>query len=149
MRRNLEDVILPLSTPIKGRNGILMNAIELSKNTTIILPLLNVNLSTGVWGADADEFKPDRHVDKAIDTKVPGIYGNILTFGGGNRACIGYRFAVAEIKATIFTLVRSIVFEDIPTQPEIARMGGLGISRPRAVGATEPGLKVIMRPYVS
>lgn len=29
-------------------------------------------------------------------TGIPGIWGNMLTFLGGPRACIGYRFSLVE-----------------------------------------------------
>lgn len=29
-------------------------------------------------------------------TSVRGVWGNLLTFSGGIRACIGYRFSVVE-----------------------------------------------------
>lgn len=34
-----------------------------------------------------------------------------MTFTGGAHACIGYRFAVLEMKALLFTLVRAFSFE--------------------------------------
>jgi cytochrome P450 len=48
---------------------------------------------------------------------VPGLYAHMLTFLNGNgsgttgnRACIGYRFALAEIKVFLACLLRDLEF---------------------------------------
>jgi hypothetical protein len=33
---------------------------------------------------------------------IPGVWGNMLTFLGGPRACIGYRFALVEYVHFLF-----------------------------------------------
>ena len=42
-------------------------------------------------------YSPDRwaKVPEAANS-VPGVWGNLLTFLGGARSCIGYRFALVE-----------------------------------------------------
>jgi cytochrome P450 len=42
---------------------------------------------------------------------VPGLWANLMTFLGGQRACIGFKFAVLEIKALLFHLIRAFEFE--------------------------------------
>ena len=47
-------------------------------------------------------FSPDRWLkvpEAARD--IPGIWGNIMTFLGGSRSCIGYRFALYEYVALV------------------------------------------------
>lgn len=94
------------------------------------LAIMAVNHSTEIWGADALEFNPDRFArissdsdpEKAhIANQVPGVWGNLLTFLGGTRNCIGYRFALAEIKVILFVLMRSFTFENLPSKPEIEK----------------------------
>lgn len=66
-----------------------------------------------VWGADSDEFKPERMLDRNFQALPPNSWkpvsrshvpgnGTILTlqpfqFGDGQRACIGRGFAEQEI----------------------------------------------------
>jgi len=71
-----------------------------------------VNQLKALWGEDASEFKPERwdHIPEAV-TSMPGVWGNLLTFNGGARSCIGYRFALVEMKALLFSLVRTFEFE--------------------------------------
>ncbi|KAH9852228.1 cytochrome P450 [Lenzites betulinus] len=47
---------------------------------------------------------------KAGVVKYPGVYGGMMTFLGGNRACIGFKFAEMEIKQILSTLVTNIHF---------------------------------------
>lgn len=66
-------------------------------------------------------------IDKELlarQNSVKGVWGNILTFHGGSRNCIGYRFAIAEIKIILFVLMRGLEFEELPSKPKISRKSG-------------------------
>lgn len=46
---------------------------------------------------DPDVNRPERWGDLPETVKeMPGLWSNTMTFLGGNRGCIGYRFALAE-----------------------------------------------------
>lgn len=113
----------------------------------LTIAIMNVNHSTEIWGEDAKEFNPDRFEVGGIPGKsVPGVYGNLLTFLGGARNCIGYRFAIAEIKVIIFVLMRTFSFEELASKPKIEQKSSI-VMRPRVVGEEEAGLQMplIMR----
>jgi cytochrome P450 len=88
------------------------------KGDPIYISILAINRSQELWGPDAHEFKyvtfrllslprspacpttdcrPERwqNIPDAV-SQIPGAWGNILTFLGGTRACIGYRFSLVE-----------------------------------------------------
>jgi cytochrome P450 len=69
--------------------------VPIPKGTTIILSPWAINTSAALWGADAQEFKPERWIEHASG----GVDSNFafLTFLHGPRSCIGQRFAVAEL----------------------------------------------------
>ncbi|KAJ8581364.1 hypothetical protein M405DRAFT_627868 [Rhizopogon salebrosus TDB-379] len=48
--------------------------------------------------------------------KYPGVYATMMTFLGGGRACIGFKFAEMEIKQVLTTLVPRIHFA-LPASP--------------------------------
>ncbi|KIO34084.1 hypothetical protein M407DRAFT_16997 [Tulasnella calospora MUT 4182] len=52
-----------------------------------------------------------------------------MTFLAGPRACIGYRFALMEIKVLVFTIFRDIAFELPSPAPKIENGPAL-ITRP-------------------
>lgn len=72
---------------------------SIRKGQTIFFPIISMNRAESLWGEDALQFKPERWTESqtpsAIST-IPGVWGNLLTFLGGPRACIGYRFALVE-----------------------------------------------------
>ncbi|KAI0701859.1 cytochrome P450 [Cytidiella melzeri] len=112
MRVATKDDVIPCSTPYTDRYGVLRDHIRVQKDDMIMIPILAMNRYKPYWGDDALEFRPERweHPPEAIET-VPGVYANMLSFLGGPRACIGYRFSLTEMKALLFTLIREFEFE--------------------------------------
>lgn len=108
----IKDDVLPLSTPYTDINGNVHNTVPVLKDQLVFIPILAVNRDKTLWGDDALEFRPERweKVPEAVSA-IPNIWGNMLTFLAGPRACIGYRFSLVETKAILFTLVRAFEFE--------------------------------------
>ncbi|EKM83173.1 hypothetical protein AGABI1DRAFT_118526 [Agaricus bisporus var. burnettii JB137-S8] len=130
MRVATEDDVVPLGTPFVDQKGRERNVLEIRKGQTIFIPILAINRSTEIWGEDAGEFRPERwqSVPEAAGT-IPGIWGNMLTFLGGQRACIGYRFSLVETKALLFTLVRAFEFKLAVSVDEIGKKSAI-VQRP-------------------
>ena len=70
--------MLPLSAPIRGRDGKMMDSIFVPKDTSVGIGILSANRSKAIWGEDADNFNPMRFIKGSIehDAKV-GMYSNL------------------------------------------------------------------------
>ncbi|BEI87227.1 hypothetical protein CcaverHIS002_0705730 [Cutaneotrichosporon cavernicola] len=148
MRLCTQDVMLPLHTPVKGRDGNMIDSVPMKKGDMIITGYMQVNHNKDIWGPDADKFNPDRFDRPGIPArKAPGTWGNITSFNGGNRNCIGYRFALAEIKAILFVLLRHFQFEMLPSSPTITAKNFI-IMLPWVVGEENVGsqMPLMVRP---
>ncbi|KZT11768.1 cytochrome P450 [Laetiporus sulphureus 93-53] len=110
-----QDAILPLSEPIVGKDGKIMSEIPIPKGTEIIVGVLGSNASKALWGEDSLEWKPQRWLSgppKGVaDAGIPGAYSHLLTFMGGKRACIGFKFAEIEMKVLLSVLLSTFVLE--------------------------------------
>ncbi|KAI6007546.1 cytochrome P450 [Pisolithus orientalis] len=103
-----QDYLLPLSQPITTESGELMHEILVPKGTQILASVAAYNRNKDMWGEDADVFNPDRWLDGIAKDKkeaAVGVYSSLLTFGGGPRACLGWRFAVIEIQAFLVEII--------------------------------------------
>ncbi|KAF8956301.1 cytochrome P450 [Flammula alnicola] len=123
-----QDVVLPLSNPIKGLDGQEIQEIFIPKNTNIIIGIMASNRNPELWGPDVLEWKPERWLEPLPETVIrahlPGIYSHLMTFIGGGRACIGFKFSQLEMKVVLLLLIESFRFS--PTKDEIAwQMTGL------------------------
>ncbi|MGW3105374.1 cytochrome P450 [Streptomyces sp. NPDC001100] len=67
----------------------------------ILTPMLHRDPE--VWGADAEEFDPDRFDAKAVRSRAPHTF---KPFGTGARACIGRQFALHEATLVLGLLLR-------------------------------------------
>ena len=76
-------------------------------------------MNTSIWGADAEEFRPDRWENLK---DVPNTH--FLTFQHGTsaikslmegpRACIGRKFAETEMRVVLAILIGSLEFKKVP-----------------------------------
>ncbi|KAI5123118.1 hypothetical protein M0805_001474 [Coniferiporia weirii] len=114
-----KDVVLPLKWPIKAVDGKTdIREIMVPKGTVVLVSIPGANLSKAVWGEDAQEWKPERWLkplpESVADAHLPGVYSQMMTFIGGGRACIGFKFSEMEMKMVLSILLETFVFEPGP-----------------------------------
>lgn len=72
---------MPLSSPIRGVDGNMMNEIHVPAGTGIIIGILASNRNPEIWGPDAAEWKPERWLtplpDAVSNARVPGVYSHL------------------------------------------------------------------------
>lgn len=79
--RTHRDVVLPLSEPVRGKDGRMMHELHIPKNTSVFIGINASNTNQALWGPDAYEWKPERWLaplpDAVLDAKIPGVYANL------------------------------------------------------------------------
>ncbi|KAI0657156.1 cytochrome P450 [Cubamyces menziesii] len=110
-----KDSQLPLSAPIRGLDGSLIDIIPVTKGMLIVTDIEASNCDKETWGEDAYEWKPERWLKplpSAVDeAHIPGVYSHLMTFIGGSRSCIGFKFSQLEMKIVLATLLPAFKFE--------------------------------------
>lgn len=149
IRVAMTDDVIPLDTPFVDVHGQVQDSIRVKKGDPIFIPILVINRSKALWGEDAFEFKPERweSVPDAVQ-HIPGVWANQMSFLGGPRACIGYRFSLIEMKALIFALVRAFEFE-LAVPPEEIIKKSTAVQRPLVRSEMVKGcqLPLLIKPY--
>lgn len=149
IRVAMEDDQIPISFPVTlangdtvGKDGI-QGHIKISKGTYIHVPIEGFSLSEDVWGKDALSFNPDRWAKvKEWDPTKPGV-NNLMTFGYGPHSCLGYRFALAEIKIFIASLLPHFEFSH-PEDVKILKFNSI-LTRPFVSGKWSSGTQLPLR----
>jgi len=150
LRQAMQDDVLPLHKPFTDTKGVVHDCIKVHKGQTIQIPILGINQDKSIWGEDALEFRPERwqSIPEGAHS-IPGIWGNLLTFLGGHRACIGYRFSLVEMKALLFTLIRALEFELAVPAEDITKKSTI-VQRPMVITDPKAGnqLPLLVKPVV-
>lgn len=120
-RQAVKDDVLPLSQPITTTTGEIVSKLPIPKGLKVILSIAGYNRNREVFGEDADVFNPERWFRDFGEKKGPnvGVYGNLLTFAGGVRTCIGWRFALYEVQALTVEIINNF---ELGLTPEIERL---------------------------
>ncbi|GAB1527199.1 hypothetical protein RhiTH_010374 [Rhizoctonia solani] len=108
-----EDTVVPLIYPISTPSGTTTN-LPVKKGTRLALSVVFSNRDESVWGKRASEFWPERWLEteqQQTHSHLQGIYSSMMTFGLGQYSCIGFKFAVMEIKVMTSQLLKSFRFE--------------------------------------
>ncbi|KAI0270686.1 cytochrome P450 [Gloeopeniophorella convolvens] len=101
LRTTRGNALLPLSTPIHDNDGREIRELFIPDNTDIYIHIHNLNRDPLIWGPDAAEWKPERWLsplpESVAEAKIQGVYSNTMTFIGGPRSCIGFKFSQLEM----------------------------------------------------
>lgn len=141
-----EDDVLPLSQPITTRSGDIIRELPVPKGTRITASLAAYHRDKERWGEDAHEFNPERWLNVTAKEKVTsiGVYSNLMTFLGGVRSCIGWRFAVIEIQAFLTEIVGRFEFAT-SDKTELVRREACLVMVPVVEGEVENGVQLPLR----
>jgi len=131
-RDAVKDSVLPLSKPITLRSGKVVNELPVAKGQKVLINVCGYNMLPELFGPDVDQFNIDRWLDGSSKdenrTQGVGVHSNLMTFGHGTRACIGWRFALWEIRAIIAELLIHFEFASPPDNRMVRRAQGLAMA---------------------
>ncbi|GAA6037691.1 hypothetical protein JCM8097_002288 [Rhodosporidiobolus ruineniae] len=171
-REPIVPTVLPLSRPIPSatKPGETLSHIPLKKGQQLMLSIYAANRSTELYGVDAEEFRPERWLErdekgeKKIKAGQAGLYG-LTTFLNGcvsflsllsifpsrspafarsARGCIGYKFAIMEIKAALATLLPTFTFALRAPDMKVERRAEI-VTRTLIEGEQQMGPRMVLR----
>jgi len=145
-----KDDIIPLEKPFVGKDGKTRDVLSVSKGDSFFISIVVMNNAESIWGESAKDFNPDRWLNSGppkATQGIPSVWGNQLSFLAGPRSCIGLRFALVEMKALLFTLIRAFEFELAVPKEDITRKASI-VTRPVVKSQMEKGnqMPMIIRP---
>lgn len=117
-----------------------VDGLVIHKDQMVTVSSLTMHRSPKVWGADAQVFRPERHLNRSAANNKTGLNFvggdyDFTSFGGGVRPCIGRHLSLMELKVATSLLIRKYEFVHLPTTT-------LGPYREHACIAPLPQLKV-------
>ncbi|KAJ7159039.1 cytochrome P450 [Mycena crocata] len=119
----LQDTVIPLGESIVTSTGEQINQIPVQKGQLVSLAIGAYQRLESRWGDDAKEFNPSRWL-RATEPQgdAVGPYANLLSFLGGPRVCLGWRFAILEMQVILCEVVAKFSFaasEDTVVRPRL------------------------------
>ncbi|KAF5336949.1 hypothetical protein D9611_002901 [Ephemerocybe angulata] len=132
-RETRKDALLPFSKPVKATDGQYISEVLVPKGTLVVVSIKAINTDPDMWGPDAHEWKPERWLapipEAVVEARVPGVYSHLMTFVGGGRACIGFKFSEMEMKVILYVIIDLFRFS-LPNSKEPIFWNMIGISTP-------------------
>jgi len=140
--------VIPLLKPVKGVDGSEMHEVAIPNGTLVVVSNANANKNPDLWGKDANEWKPERWFSplpaELMDAHIPGVYSHLMTFIGGGRSCIGFKFSQLEMKVVISILVENFIFSPSTKDSDIFWQMN-GVTAPVVKTKNHPELPIDMR----
>ncbi|KAH6774172.1 hypothetical protein C2S51_012576 [Perilla frutescens var. frutescens] len=79
----------------------------------IVLPTMAIHHDRDYWGADADEFRPERF-SEGVSRAAKDDQAAFFPFGWGPRFCLGQSFAMIEAKLAMTMILQNFSFDLSP-----------------------------------
>ncbi|KAJ7864563.1 cytochrome P450 [Mycena leptocephala] len=110
-RMTIQDTTIPLTDAITTIAGENISQIPVRKGQIVYLGISSYHRHKARWGKHPHEFNPTRWLDGSVHNGDGiGLYANLLSFMGGPRACLGWRFALLEMQVFVCELVGKFSF---------------------------------------
>ncbi|KAG6623428.1 Cytochrome p450 [Phytophthora cinnamomi] len=97
--------VAPAMQRVASQDTTLYNGTFIKAGTRVILPHYAMGHLETVWGPDAEQFKPERWIDPDTGKLLRVSPYKFTAFLAGPRMCLGMRFALAEMKITLATVL--------------------------------------------
>ncbi|KAL0573542.1 hypothetical protein V5O48_008409 [Marasmius crinis-equi] len=110
-RMSMTEDVAPLSESIQTRSRKEIREVCVSKGQKVYISVTEYHRHKTIFGADAHLYRPERWLEAepaGLKDASVGVYSNLMSFSGGVRSCIGWRFAVYEIEAFLVELISSL-----------------------------------------
>ncbi|KAJ7191592.1 cytochrome P450 [Mycena pura] len=93
--------------------------IPVRKGDVLLIGIASYQRDKFRWGENPDKFDPLRWVDGRVKQgEAIGPYANLLSFFGGPRTCLGWRFAVMEMQTIFSELLGNFSFALAEDKPD-------------------------------
>ncbi|KAJ6492060.1 cytochrome P450 [Mycena sanguinolenta] len=90
----VQDTVISLTESVSTMAGEHIDHIPVHKGEVLLVGIASYQRDKSRWGENPDKFDPLRWVDgRVIQGEAIGPYANLLSFFGGPRTCLGWRFA--------------------------------------------------------
>jgi len=96
----------------QATDDIIIDGYHIPKGTNVSASIYQIHHSKEIWGVDAEEFVPERWV-KGDPVELKKY---IFSFGSGSRFCVGYNFAMMEMRLILASLLLNFEFEMVENQ---------------------------------
>ncbi|KAL3673881.1 hypothetical protein V7S43_001568 [Phytophthora oleae] len=100
--------VAPVLQRVAAQDTTLYNGTFIKAGTRIILPHYAMGRLETVWGSDAEEFKPERWINLDTGHLIHVSPYKSTAFLAGPRMCLGMRFALAQMKITLASVLSKI-----------------------------------------
>lgn len=90
-------------------HDVVIQGVVIPKGTTVLMQPAIIQKNPTIWGADCDEFRPDRwdEIEPGSEAAHPWAFA---AFSHGPRICIGRAFSMLEFKILLIEVVSRFRF---------------------------------------
>ncbi|XP_010412628.1 PREDICTED: cytochrome P450 71A26-like [Camelina sativa] len=120
---------LPLMIPHESTQDVRLGDYHIPAGTQVLINAWAIGREAATWGPDAEDFRPERHLDLSVDYR--GQSFELIPFGAGRRICPAISFAVVLNEIVLANLVHRFDWrlptESIENQTGIAESFGTSV----------------------
>ncbi|CAF2074352.1 unnamed protein product [Brassica oleracea] len=106
----------PLTVPHVSTEDVNLRGYHIPAGTQVMINLYAVGREVATWGPDADDFKPERHLNSSVD--FLGQDFELIPFGAGRRMCPGISFAAVLNEVALANLMLGFDWQSTEDQTE-------------------------------